>query len=44
MAETSVSHAHETHEPGSDDQLWEGGKERHEGQLWQADDVVFSRV
>jgi cytochrome c oxidase subunit 3 len=27
MAETSVSHAHETHEHGSDEQLWEGGKE-----------------
>jgi cytochrome c oxidase subunit 3 len=26
MAETSVSHAHETHEHGSDEQLWEGGK------------------
>ena len=27
MADTSVSHAHETHEHGSDEQLWEGGKE-----------------
>jgi len=27
MAETSVSHAHETHEHGADEPLWEGGKE-----------------
>jgi cytochrome c oxidase subunit 3 len=27
MAETSVSHAHETHEHDSDEQLWDGGKE-----------------
>lgn len=27
MAETSVSHAHETHEHGDESQLWEGGKE-----------------
>lgn len=27
MAETSVSHAHETHEHGDDPQLWEGGAE-----------------
>jgi cytochrome c oxidase subunit III len=27
MAETSVAHAHETHEHGEDGQLWEGGKE-----------------
>ena len=27
MAETSVSHAHETHEHGSDEQLWEGAQE-----------------
>ena len=26
MAETSVSHAHETHEHGSDEHLWDGGK------------------
>ncbi|MCC7298866.1 MAG: cytochrome c oxidase subunit 3 [Bacteroidia bacterium] len=26
MADTSVSHAHETHEHGSDEQLWDGGK------------------
>jgi len=27
MAETTVSHAHETHEHESDEQLWDGGKE-----------------
>lgn len=27
MAETSVSHAHETHEHGTDGNLWDGGKE-----------------
>jgi len=27
MADTSVAHAHDTHEHGEDPQLWEGGKE-----------------